>query len=388
MKTNEYVRERIFWDQEIKYTDWSDSELVQGILNDADIMKSCSIEFLATAETYAKEHKLPGYADRPDNRFKVGVLNSHPVDLVIGGAPLMIELPEVTVKADDKPYVTYLENVDKRDLFKAFSRALAYCYRLGISTGRIVTIAMKRGKYKWSTVQRFQAWAKRVAGNLKTVDYWLADWFMRAVEYCNTIDQMLVLKQVYIQAATYNTKQPRICKKTLSALTGVHRQVIRRLFDRLIKAGLMTEQPEGYRYVAGLGPKSEARIINLDPTDLDRWSTYEVLPSIDRTKKDIDMEDLAPVTHLENDEKGTTSNDDELPNTDAVLVWARRTRHRSRRSATVPRMPSSHDRRRHHDDTRSPERPTERRTDARGAHGHPRAAISPQDRTAGGRGKG
>lgn len=295
----EKMFEKKFWDQAIADTDWT-PEYCEEFLAD-DISRHCSIEYLATATSYLQDVKssktkrvIPNISSC-DQKIEVlpGTLLSHMVSYQIKGEQRLLELPEVQVQIDDKPYVTLLRGVRQNtsgigkfedDFLRAFGRSLAYCIRLAIPTGKIITVAMEEMHWKWDVIQRFKENAEKYAFLIRTEDYWLADWVERAAAICNTQQQVDVLAWIYCRAATFNTRQPRICKKTLSDQTGISRGSIRNLFDKLEKNGLMVQQPEGYRTVNGV-VKSEARIVNLDPKQVNRWIFYEKLPTIDRSKE-------------------------------------------------------------------------------------------------------
>jgi len=293
------ILEKRFWDKTLEDTVWTPDFCHEFLESEESL--HCSSEYLASASSYMNDLKnkkkklyIPNISscEQKLDTVEPGVLMSHAIRYEIKKQEYLLELPEVRVKVDDKPYVTRLQNVRNNtssngkfeaDFMREFGRALAYCYRLDISTGNICTVAMREMKWKWEVIQGFCDNAQKYKTLVRTEDYWLAEWVERAAAVCNTQQQVDILLWIYIQAATYSTRQPRICKKTLADQLGIGRPSVRNLFNKLEKNGLLNEQPEGYRNTSA-GPKSEARIINLDPEQANRWMFYEKLPAIDRSK--------------------------------------------------------------------------------------------------------
>lgn len=286
-----------FWDRMIEETVWT-PEFVQDFF-DSDEHLHCSAEFLATAHSYQDDLVYNFNAPKPNisssgQKFTPGILNSHAVQYEIKNQKQLLELPSIEVTVDAKPYITLLQSVKQNsssvskvesDFIKAFGRSLAYCYRLGLATGPLSVVAMREMGWKWETIDRFKAEAKKYAGRVATVDSWLAGWVERAAVVCNTQQQIDILVWVYCQAAQFNTRQPRICKSTVGLELGVSRKSISNLFQKLEKHGLMVQQDEE-RVVRNGELLSNARIVNLDVEQPNRWTFYAPQwPAPDRSKE-------------------------------------------------------------------------------------------------------
>lgn len=287
----ERIEQKRFWNQMLAEYDFTNIEFCQEIFADG-YDDQLSPEALAIATTTLRDRKwaeTPKYIEDIGScgtPWKPGVLPAHLVEITVNKKSQLVELPEVRVEIDTKQYETMLKLAPKRetDFLRVYGRVLCYCYRLGLPVGRLSAIAMERTGWKLSEHERLQENAKKYSHLVATTDMWLADWFTKASAYCNTMSQVDILIDVYVQAAKYNTRQPRINKLAVSDRTKANRTVIRRLFLRLVSAGLMIEQPEKYTYEQIKGrPNSEARIVNLDPMQQNRWNRYEALPSIDRS---------------------------------------------------------------------------------------------------------
>ncbi|WP_148222531.1 hypothetical protein [Rhodococcus opacus] len=215
-----------------------------------------------------------------------GILPSSTVDVVINKEIITIELPEVEVWKTDQSYVTRMQQAEPNKVKLEYIRCMSYCYRYDLPTGRVTTEAMKHG-LTWKEIQRLQDKAKRNAAKVKTIDVPLRDWFIQAVEHCNTLNQVDVLVWIYKEAATYTTTQPVVSKLRLAEQVGCDRVVVRRLVARLGKAGLLEEGPESikeYDYKVGK-PLSNARILNLDIKNPGRWWMMELAPAPDRSEE-------------------------------------------------------------------------------------------------------
>ncbi|MBM4536451.1 hypothetical protein GS433_18845 [Rhodococcus hoagii] len=289
----ERIVEKRFWEQVLVDYDFTDPEFCQDIFAEgADDWLSPEALGLATTTLRDRQwfRNPPGIEGIGScvQKMRPGVLSSHAVKVVIKKEEYIIELPEVTVQVDTKQYETMLMNASDKEteFLRVFGRCLAYCYRLGLQVGKLATIAMQRMKWKWSTIERLQENAKKFCHLVKTTDEWLAGWFERAAAKCNTMKQIDILVDVYTWAAMHNTRQPRINKVAVADRVGCTRTSIINLFKKLENAGLLVEQPEKftYDYVAGR-PNSEARIINLDSDQVNRWVNYEKLPSPDRSEE-------------------------------------------------------------------------------------------------------
>lgn len=271
----ERSQEKKFWDQCLHDTLWS-PEFVEDFLN-SDLTLHCSSEYLAVAEQYKK------YFDQQKRPI---TFKSHIIECNINDGIYFLELPAVKLdeKVDVTPYINMISGVIKikestgidLGVNTAITRSIMYAVRLGLNLAPIYRVAMKYG-IKLAGIDRITARCEKVFKKVQTIDIWLVEWLQTAARSCNSINQLMILKQIYIQAAKFNTKQPRICKSTISNRLNIDRKIIRRLFDRLIQRGLISESPETYQYdFINRKPISDARIINLNyGNEPDRWISYK-----------------------------------------------------------------------------------------------------------------
>lgn len=308
------VMDKKFWDDLCKDTEFT-PELVIDLYEDEVFLRDCSKEFKSLTENhrdyYLRNDLITPRLDdvdkyqlvediiscatpKSEDKYTPGYLNSHVVETTIKGVPYFVELPEVRVQQDATPYVTHLDAVARikratkvdPGYRKSLMRSFAYCHRLNINVAPLYAHAYAQG-YKTNELDRMNRSVARIADRLKTQDYYLADWAQRALEHCNTVVQCNIIRWVYIRAAMFNTKQPRICKKTIALELGCNRNIIIRLFKRLESAGLMVQREETYSYdYVRMAPKSNARIVNLDPSESNRWEDYKEELTLKRTSSE------------------------------------------------------------------------------------------------------
>lgn len=172
------------------------------------------------------------------------------------------------VHDDDSSYVTRIKRADASEVEQELRISLAYCYRYAIPTNRVIATAGEKVYLKENTLKKIIQTATKWSGTVKTIDEELIKWAEQALKYCNSIDQTKVIVDIYSEACRFTQTQPVICKKRIADRTGGDRKVIRRLVDRMVGAGLITQSPEHFRIEDG---KSDARILNLG-SQPDRWA--------------------------------------------------------------------------------------------------------------------
>lgn len=227
-----------------------------------------------------------------------GTISSHVVDVTVKGTTIPMELPEVQVWSDVKPYVKRIQNAEQKTIEKELWKVLCYVYRLGMDDRAVVTAGIERG-IEYKRIKAIQLSAAKKSIETKTIDdLYLVDWFERAVKHCNSWGQVNVLIHVYVEAVTYCTIQPAISKQRLAEKAGVDRKVIRRLFERLEKAGVLVEGPESMKEwdKATKTPLSNPRIVNLNPAVKGRWEGMNLKPAPNRNKAKKAIHTFTPAT--------------------------------------------------------------------------------------------
>lgn len=217
-----------------------------------------------------------------DNKYygTPGTIPSHVVDVRIKDGEVAVELPEVQVWDNTKPYVKRMKNAEAKHLEKELFKTLCFVYRLGMDDREVVTAAVERGM-EYKRVRAIQYASAKKSADTKTIDeLYMVDWFERAVKHCNSWNQVDVLIHVYIEACTYGNLQPVISKQRIAERAGVDRVVVRRLFARLEKAGILKEGPVTFK--SGSGYMKNARIVNLNPDEAGRWGE---VPDSEASKK-------------------------------------------------------------------------------------------------------
>ena len=217
-----------------------------------------------------------------------GVIQSHQVEVSIKDGDMIVELPEVEVWQDVKPFVARIRNASEKRLRLELFVCLCYVYRFGMDDKEVLTEAINRGM-DYKVIKGVAISAGKKWMNTPTLDtQYMVEWFKKAVKECNSWTQVDILTHVYIEAVTYNNSQPAISKKRISEKVGCDPVVIRRLFKRLEKAGVMVEGPEStkeYDYKAGM-PLSNPRILNLNPEkEPGRWEGMNLKPAPNRSKE-------------------------------------------------------------------------------------------------------
>lgn len=214
--------------------------------------------------------------------LKNGVLPSHQVEANLGWDTFTIELPEVEVYKSAKSYVTQMQETNNAG--KTLASCIKYCHLYNLPQSELFSIAFDKG-LTVNQVKKISEKAAIQSTQLETFDQKALAFFTGAIEFCNTYTQIQILIELYKEACKFLTMQPRFSKKRAARVVGCDRVVIRRLFARLEKAGLMNESPEttkAYDHDAGM-PLSDARIVNLDPTAPGRWWMLDEAPGPNRT---------------------------------------------------------------------------------------------------------
>lgn len=216
--------------------------------------------------------------------LKYGYTPAHRVSITLNGETFDVELPEVELWRNSVSYRTRMEDCDERDLAKTLYRCALYTKRYAMNTGELVNIAVERGM-NMNRALRITASAAKKCHLVKTIDAEALKFFEQAVEHCNSFKQVQILIELYREACTYSTMQPVFCKSRCAEQLSVDRKVIRRLFVRLEKQGLMMESPETlkeYDHCAGI-PLSNPRIVNMDLRQAGRWWMLDQKPGPDRS---------------------------------------------------------------------------------------------------------
>lgn len=200
-----------------------------------------------------------------------GAIKSHILDVTIAGGTMAIELPAIQVYPVTKSFEARIKNAQKKTIEKTLWQTLCYVYRLGLDDKNVLTEAVKRG-VKYEVIRRIQDRAVKSSFNTKTLaETFLIGWFEEAVKSCNSWDQVDILIHLYIEAVTYNTTQPVVSKSRIADKVGIDRKVIRRLFDRLDKAGMLKEGEVTFKSKHGY--VKNARVVNLNPLEPTRIVT-------------------------------------------------------------------------------------------------------------------
>lgn len=184
------------------------------------------------------------------------------------GVDVVIEFPEVMIHNDDSSYVTRIKRADVSEVEKELLVSLAYCYRYAIPTNRVIATAGQKTEIKEKRLKKIIEKAEKWTNEVKTIDEELITWAEIALSYCNSINQTRVVVEIYSEACRFANTQPVICKKRMVDRAKIDRKVVRRLIDRLVTAGVVSQSPEHFRITDG---QSDARILNLG-TQPNRWS--------------------------------------------------------------------------------------------------------------------
>jgi hypothetical protein len=272
----ERLEEKRFWEQMESCTPWEDEQFIAEFLDDDQLTLHCSKDYLirANATHRAYQRKNRGYIPNISScvqSFKPGEFGSHVIQVTIKGVQTLVELPSVQTSLDDKPYVTRLNDVHEELFIGEFCRSMAYCTRLGINTGRIEQIAGRVMGWKPERIDRVRERAETYAPLVATQDQWLAECIERLAIECVTMQQVQILVWIYEQAARYNTRQPRVCKKTIANQLGISRKSVQNLLAKLERRGLIVQSPEKWSNKQNI---SDARFLNLDPDQPNRWENY------------------------------------------------------------------------------------------------------------------
>ncbi|WMN01674.1 hypothetical protein [Rhodococcus erythropolis] len=267
------------------------SEELSELIFSTDLELHLPLEEINIARTYhastvsnMDSHLIFKGIDTVGKKCTPGILPSHEVLVTIKKEMIKVVLPEVDVWRNPVSYVTAVNQASPSELAKVLLRCLGYCYRLGMPTGDIATVAAGKGM-KWDTYEKIKEKAKKYAHRLTTIDVKLSDWVLEASQYCNTIKQIDMLVWIYKEAATYCTTQPVICKARMAEQLGCSTKAIRNLVGKLQKNGMLEEGPESsraYDHVAGR-PNSNPRILNLDIKESPRWWMQTLTPAPDRS---------------------------------------------------------------------------------------------------------
>ena len=286
----ERLEEKRFWEQMESCTPWEDEKFVAEFLADDQLTLHCSKDYLlranATHRAYERNSRryIPNISSCVQT-FMPGEFGSHIIQVTIKGVQTLIELPSVQTSLDDKPYVTRLNDTHEEQFIGEFCRSMAYCTRLGINTGRIEQIAGRVMGWKLERIDKVRERAETYAPLVGTQDQWLAERIELLAVECVTMQQVQILVWIYKQAARYNTRQPRVCKKTIANQLGISRKSVQNLLVKLENKGLLVQSPEKWSSTQN---RSDARFINLDPEQANRWENY------------IEMKNGSPDHSLEN----------------------------------------------------------------------------------------
>jgi len=189
------------------------------------------------------------------------------------GIDVVVEFPEVMIHNDDSSYVTRMKRADAAEVEKELLVSLSYCYRYAIPTNRVMAAAGQRTTIKEKRLKKIIEKAEDWSKTVKTIDEELIKWAEAALKYCNSINQTNIVVEIYSEACRFANSQPVICKKRIAERAGVDRKVVRRLVERLEKAGAVSQSPENFRITDG---QSDARILNLGKQP-DRWEGQKFL---------------------------------------------------------------------------------------------------------------
>lgn len=184
------------------------------------------------------------------------------------GIEVVVEFPEVMIHNDDSSYVTRIKRADVSEVGKELLVSLAYCYRYAIPTNRVIAAAGEKKHIKENDLKKIIRKAQDWSNTVKTIDEELIKWAEEALKVCNSINQTRIVVEIYSEACRFTNSQPVISKKRIAERAGVDRKVVRRLVERLEKAGVVTQSPENFRIDKGV---SDARILNLG-SQPDRWA--------------------------------------------------------------------------------------------------------------------
>lgn len=223
--------------------------------------------------------------NNPNCGMKPGIVEGRLIDVTIAGATLPVELPEVMVWSNNKPYIRRMKEATDKRLEITLFKTLCFVYRLGLDDREVVTIAIERG-VSYSDARRLQYNAATASIQTKTIaELYMVNWFKKAVKHCVNWNQVDILVRVYVEAVMFGNAQPVISKQRLAERVGTTRQSVIRLFQRLEKAGVLVEGPVTFKSDQGF--MKNARIVNLNPdNENNRWVTHtpeasEVRPYVD-----------------------------------------------------------------------------------------------------------